>query len=163
MRRVYVGAGSNLEPKAHLQLAADALDEQFDALQCSPVVESPARGGGANYWNAVFAFDSSLAPLALRQHLRDIEAAAGRRRGQSDCSLDLDLLMVGQITCETSGLTLPRPDILRDAFVLYPLSLLSPELAHPIVGKSMRALWEQRVACSLEEVVRQKWTPVISS
>ncbi len=37
---------------------------------------------------------------------------------------------------------LPRPEILQHAFVLRPLAELSPELLHPVAGRSLQTLWE---------------------
>jgi len=42
-----------------------------------------------------------------------------------------------------NGLVLPRAEILKNAFVLWPLSLLAPELVHPGVGKRMAQLWQE--------------------
>lgn len=161
MRRVFVGAGSNARPQQHLQLAADALAAQFSGLVCSPVVQSPARGGGAPYWNAVFAFDALQAPQALRHQLRGIEAEAGRVRSGRCCTLDLDLLLVGDVVVETVELTLPRPDILRDAFVLYPLALLAPALRHPTVGETLQALWAEQTAQGVAAPQAVAWSPLI--
>jgi len=38
---------------------------------------------------------------------------------------------------------LPRAEILKNAFVLWPLSLLAPELVHPEAGKRMAQLWQE--------------------
>ena len=161
MRRVFVGAGSNVRPQQHLQVAADALAAQCFGLVCSPVVQSPARGGGAPYWNAVFAFDAPQSPPALRQRLRAIEADAGRARGGRCCTLDLDLLLVGDVVLETADLTLPRPDILRDAFVLYPLARLAPELRHPTEGETLEALWARQMAQGAATPQAVDWSPAI--
>lgn len=162
MPRVFVGAGSNANPRLHLQQAVEALAGQFDNLACSPVVQSRARGGGAPYWNAVLAFDAGQSPTALRDALRAIEADAGRERGSGGCTLDLDLLLVGDVIHDADGLQLPRPDILRDTFVLYPLSLLAPKLLHPQRDEAMQALWVQAAAQGAVTPLDVGWAPSLS-
>lgn len=159
MPRIYVGAGSNAKPQQHLQLAADVLAAQFAGLVCSPVVQSPARGGGPPYWNAVFAFVAAQNPADLRRSLRAIETDAGRIRGGPSCTLDLDLLLVGDAVLDTAELTLPRPDILRDAFVLYPLSVLVPDLLHPQRGETMQALWTRKAEQGAAAPRVLDWSP----
>ena len=41
-----------------------------------------------------------------------------------------------------SGVTLPREEILENAFVLCPLAELAPEVLHPVGQRSYRALWQ---------------------
>ncbi|MBC7212299.1 MAG: 2-amino-4-hydroxy-6-hydroxymethyldihydropteridine pyrophosphokinase, partial [Pseudomonas sp.] len=45
---------------------------------------------------------------------------------------------------------LPRAEILKNAFVLWPLSLLAPQRVHPGVGKPMAQLWEE---ASIDQVL----------
>ena len=109
----------------------------------------------------MFAFDAEQQPADLRRSLRVIEADAGRVRGGSSCTLDLDLLLVGNVTLDTAKLTLPRPDILRDAFVLYPLSVLAPSLLHPQCGETMRALWARKAGQEIAAPQPVDWLPRI--
>jgi 2-amino-4-hydroxy-6-hydroxymethyldihydropteridine diphosphokinase len=57
--------------------------------------------------------------------------------------MDLDLLLFGEIVGEFEGAILPRPDLLRRAFMLGPLADLAPSLQHPTEEQTIGALWEQ--------------------
>ena len=41
--------------------------------------------------------------------------------------LDIDVLLYGELVGNFDGLVLPRAEILKNAFVLWPLSLMAPE------------------------------------
>jgi 2-amino-4-hydroxy-6-hydroxymethyldihydropteridine diphosphokinase len=76
--------------------------------------------------------------------LKFIEADNGRyapdRRG---LPLDIDVLLYGDLVGNFDGLVLPRAEILKNAFVLWPLSLIAPDRVHPGVGKNFAALWAE--------------------
>jgi 2-amino-4-hydroxy-6-hydroxymethyldihydropteridine diphosphokinase len=55
--------------------------------------------------------------------------------------MDLDILLFGDAVLGEPGLELPRPDLVRRAYMLGPLAELAPELRHPTLGATMRELW----------------------
>jgi 2-amino-4-hydroxy-6-hydroxymethyldihydropteridine diphosphokinase len=55
--------------------------------------------------------------------------------------MDLDILLFGDVVQDTPGLVLPRPDLLKWAFMLGPLAELVPELVHPVMRQTLSALW----------------------
>jgi len=87
---------------------------------------------------------TALPLIELDRRLKFIEADNGRyapdRKG---LPLDIDVLMYDDLHGTFDGLVLPRAEILKNAFVLWPLSLLAPELVHPGVGKTMAQLWQE--------------------
>ncbi|HEY1772838.1 MAG TPA: 2-amino-4-hydroxy-6-hydroxymethyldihydropteridine diphosphokinase [Gammaproteobacteria bacterium] len=139
MTAAYVGLGSNLaDPVAQVRRALDELaripDAQLTAR--SPLYKSPPLGpqDQPDYINAVAALDTSLAPLELLAALRGIERRHGRvRDGRrwGPRSLDLDMLLYGDLVMDTPELTLPHPGLPERAFVLYPLFDVAPQLAVP--------------------------------
>lgn len=134
MSRVYLGLGSNAAREHHLQRGLDALQELGGNLQISPVFESDAVGMlGKRFYNLAVAMDSNLSLADLNAALKAIEAACGRREGKvPGCiTLDIDILAFGDLTGVHAGLQLPRGEILRNAFVLWPLALLAPEVRLP--------------------------------
>ncbi|MOA33164.1 2-amino-4-hydroxy-6-hydroxymethyldihydropteridine pyrophosphokinase [compost metagenome] len=82
--------------------------------------------------------------MELDRRLKFIEADNGRyapdRRG---LPLDIDVLLFGDLVGNFDGLILPRAEILKNAFVLWPLSLIAPDRVHPGVGKSFARLWAE--------------------
>jgi 2-amino-4-hydroxy-6-hydroxymethyldihydropteridine diphosphokinase len=95
--------------------------------------------------------------------LRGIETACGRPREAprwAPRTMDLDVLLYGDLVCRRPGLTLPRPDLLVRAYMLGPLADLAPELIHPTARVSIGELWRrfdqrahplERVAGSAED------------
>ncbi len=143
MTPVLLGLGSNHEREKHLSAGLEALDQLLSAMRCSPVFESEAVGyRGANFYNLVVTGLCDLPLAELDRRLKAIEADNGRyapdRKG---LPLDIDVLSYGEQVGEVDGLLLPRPEILRNAFVLWPLALLVPERLHPGEGRSFAALW----------------------
>lgn len=159
--RVYVGLGSNIEPRENLRLGVAELERRFGPLELSPVYRNPAVGfDGPDFWNLAAAFESAETPASLVAQFQAIHDLAGRNRqagGLVSRTLDIDLLMVGDVVQDDPPL--PRADILDYAFVLKPLSDLAPALEHPLTGRTMREHWQavddgrelERVAVELRE------------
>ena len=141
--RVFVSAGSNIDPRANLEAACKALGEDYGELELSPLYQSPAEGfSGPDFLNLVAGFRTEEPPGLVRRRLAELEAQAGRDRSAgkfSSRTLDLDLLLHGNRV--DPALKLPHPDIERYAFVLKPLADLAPDLLHPVHGTPIRKLW----------------------
>ena len=144
--RAYVGLGSNLgDRSAHLLLGLSALSRlpQTHLLRLSPVYETePVGPPQPPYLNLVAELETGLAPRALLLEMLRIERALGRERRErwGPRTLDLDLLLYGDLVLEEEGLTVPHPRLHERAFVLVPLLDLLPEGRHPLLGQSFREL-----------------------
>ena len=147
MPAVYVAAGSNVDAERHLGAAVDALAAAFPGVRFSPWYRNRAVGfAGEDFINLVAGFDTALPVHAVLERLHAIEAACGRERHAprwAPRSMDLDILLYGDTVCEEPGLTLPRPDLLRRAYMLGPLADLAPDVVHPTAGRTIAALWER--------------------
>lgn len=145
MTGVYVAAGSNVAPERNLKLAVTALAREYPGSRFSPWYRNRAAGfEGDDFINLVVGFDTTLGPAALLERLHVIEAQCGRERDSprwAPRSMDLDLLLYGELVCVGPPLTLPRPDLLKRAYMLGPLADLAPDLKHPTVGKTIGELW----------------------
>lgn len=142
---VLLGLGSNQNRAFHIDAALTALAERFGVLQVSRVFESEAVGCRAdNYFNLAVALETDLALEELFVWLKRLEDRFGRDRQQrrSDQNLDIDILLYGDQVGDFGGIELPRPDILRNAFVLWPLAELIPQQRHPVVARSYAELWQ---------------------
>ncbi len=146
MSKVYLGLGSNLHAHKHLHNALTALARRFGSLEISPVYESRAVGFvGNNFLNLVVAIETDLEPQALVPFLKDIERNNGRDSNSpkfSDRTLDIDILVYDQWVGEAEGLSLPRAEILKHAFVLKPFADLAPDYIHPLSGRSLSEHWQ---------------------
>lgn len=88
----------------------------------------PGPGAGGRYLNQAVKISAPLSPMGLLVQAKRLEAAAGRRPGRrwGPRPLDVDLLECGRLRLKTRWLVLPHPRIKSRAFVLAPLSELSP-------------------------------------
>jgi 2-amino-4-hydroxy-6-hydroxymethyldihydropteridine diphosphokinase len=91
-----------------------------------------------DYVNGVVRMSGRVEPEALLGVLHEIEAEAGRVRGEPNAArvLDLDLLAVDGMVRAGPGLILPHPRLAERAFVLCPLCDVAPEWRHPVLGRS---------------------------
>ncbi|MGH8260930.1 MAG: 2-amino-4-hydroxy-6-hydroxymethyldihydropteridine diphosphokinase [Steroidobacteraceae bacterium] len=147
MPHVYVAAGSNVDPEPHLALAVTELDRAFGPLEVSPWYRNAAVGfEGADFINFVVGFETAEPLPRVIEQLRAIEARCGRPRDApkwAPRAMDLDILLYGDRVCEEPTATLPRPDLLKRAYMLGPLADLAPELVHPTAGETIGALWRR--------------------
>jgi 2-amino-4-hydroxy-6-hydroxymethyldihydropteridine diphosphokinase len=145
MTRVFVAAGSNVDPIANLRLARDELERTFGAVTLSTAWQNRAVGfEGPDFVNFVAAFDTDRPVEAVIVELQRIEGLCGRPRDApkwAPRSMDLDILLYGDLICDRPGLTLPRPDLLRRPYMLGPMAEIAPGLRHPTAGETMAALW----------------------
>ncbi|MEZ5660627.1 MAG: 2-amino-4-hydroxy-6-hydroxymethyldihydropteridine diphosphokinase [Burkholderiaceae bacterium] len=135
--RAFVGLGANLgEPGRALRQALVALAglPRTRVRACSRHYRSaPIEASGPDFINAVAMLETGLSPRALLASLHEIEAAAGRERGQRNAprTLDLDLLLYAARELHDTDIQLPHPRLAERAFVLRPLFELAPELTLP--------------------------------
>jgi 2-amino-4-hydroxy-6-hydroxymethyldihydropteridine diphosphokinase len=144
---VYVAAGSNVAPERNLARAVAALAREFTGARFSPWYRNRAVGfDGADFINLVAAFDTRLPVREVLATLHAIEAECGRPRGAprwAPRSMDLDVLLYGDLVCDEPGLKLPRPDLLKRAYMLGPLAQIAPEVMHPTAHLSIGELWQR--------------------
>lgn len=144
---VYIAAGSNVEPERNLAKAAAELARQFPDVRFSSWYRNAAVGfAGADFINGVAGFSTSLAVGELIERLHAIEALCDRPREAprwAPRTMDLDILLYDDLRCEQPGLTLPRPDLLKRAYMLGPLAELAPEVVHPDTGLTIAEHWRR--------------------
>ncbi len=146
MPRVYVGIGSNIERERSIRGGVRDLALQFDDLVLSQVYDCPAVGfKGQSFLNLVAGFSTDLGLEDLNLELKEIESRNGRVRGSkkfSDRTLDIDVLLYGDLIKHEGRIDVPRYEIRRYAFVLRPLSEMIPDAVHPELKVSYRDMWQ---------------------
>jgi 2-amino-4-hydroxy-6-hydroxymethyldihydropteridine diphosphokinase len=144
---VYVAAGSNVAPERNLERALAQLEREFPGVRFSPWYRNRAVGfAGEDFINLVAGFDTTLPVHAVLARLHAIEERCGRVREASRWAprtLDLDVLLYGDLVCDEPGLRLPRPDLLKRAYMLGPLAALAPEVLHPTARATIGELWQR--------------------
>ena len=147
--------GSNLEdPIQHVRQALDELAKLPTSrlLVYSSLYRTAPIGrlDQPDFINAVALIETALTAQALLNALIAIEQQHGRIRESLNAprTLDLDILMVDDIQCKDSNLTLPHPRMHQRAFVLQPLMEISPHCPIPgqgTVDELLSACSEQRL------------------
>lgn len=145
MTRVLVAAGSNVEPRANLRRALGLLAVHYPRLRCSTAYRNRAVGfEGDDFVNLAIDFDTADDVRSVLERLHEAEAACGRPRAApkwAPRSMDLDILLFGDQVCDEPGLVLPRPDLVRRAYMLGPAAELAPDVVHPTLGVTLADLW----------------------
>jgi 2-amino-4-hydroxy-6-hydroxymethyldihydropteridine diphosphokinase len=145
MATIYISLGSNIDRERNTRAGIEALQRAFGELNLSSVYESEAVGfEGDAFYNMVIACEVDTPVHETNQILRDIEDAHGRDRSGpkfSSRTLDLDLLLYDDLVLDEKGLRLPRGEIVKNAFVLWPLAEIAPDLRHPQSGATYAELW----------------------
>jgi len=144
--KAILALGSNLgERNDTLSTAvADLVDPpEVRLLGVSPVVQTKAVGGPEgqpDFLNMVMAVETTLTPLELLRHCHDVEQKHHRVREVrwGPRTLDVDIIVFGDLVSEDPILTVPHPRAAERAFVLYPWSLLEPHAQ--LEGRSVAEL-----------------------
>jgi 2-amino-4-hydroxy-6-hydroxymethyldihydropteridine diphosphokinase len=145
----YVGLGANIGPReVTLLRAVDLLAEadDVDVLAVSQLRETDPVGmvDQPGFLNGAARIDTSLPPRALLELLLRIEQSLGRVREErwGPRTVDLDLLVYGDVIVDEPGLRVPHPRLHERRFALEPLAELDPELVVPGLGSVSAALAE---------------------
>lgn len=149
---VYIGLGSNLDsPVAQIAKALESLAE-LPATRCitwsrfyrsTPMQMPVAPILQADYINAVAALATHLNAHTLLLSLQGIERRQGRTHGPvrwGARTIDLDLLLYGDMVLTGEPLTVPHPGMHQRDFVLYPLYEIAGDVVIPGQGKLLNLL-----------------------
>jgi 2-amino-4-hydroxy-6-hydroxymethyldihydropteridine diphosphokinase len=147
MTKIYLSLGSNIQRYQHITAGLDALSVLLSNMQISTVYESKSVGfDGSDFLNLVVAGYTDLKIGELSERLKKIEDDNGRKRNGpkfSPRTLDIDILLYGDYIGTEAGVSLPRDEILQNAFVLLPLAELATDELHPQLKKSFSQLWDE--------------------
>ncbi|MCP3673091.1 MAG: 2-amino-4-hydroxy-6-hydroxymethyldihydropteridine diphosphokinase [Gammaproteobacteria bacterium] len=143
--QVFLGIGSNIDKENAIPEALVILENQFGKLVISPTFESESVGfNGDNFYNLVVSFYTAFSLQEVVSRYKAIEDQLGRDRSGpkfSARSLDIDPLLYGDLICD-EPVELPRGEVLENAYVLWPLSILAPDHKHPLTGRSFSDHWQ---------------------
>jgi len=142
IHRATLGLGSNLGDRlSNLQSALDALGDtpQVWVVAVSPVYETAPLGGKAqpDYLNAVVTLSTGLPPDLLLERAFAIEDALGRERAErwGSRTVDIDVIVYGDLTRDDPELTVPHPGAHERATVLAPWHDIEPDALVPGRGR----------------------------
>ena len=147
MATVFLSLGSNIDKKRNIRAGIDALEQRFGKVICSTTYESEAVGfDGDNFYNLVAQIETDEPVESVVSTLKQIEDEHGRTRSGprfSSRTLDIDILLYDELIRDDDVVSIPRDEILKNAFVLRPLAELVGESRHPQTGESYRELWQR--------------------
>jgi 2-amino-4-hydroxy-6-hydroxymethyldihydropteridine diphosphokinase len=153
MQTAYIALGANLASQAGSPAATLAavlkrlsnlgrITAQSSLYRTAPVgfADQP------RFVNAVVALETELGPRALLNQLLVIEKEYGRDRStgipNGPRTLDLDILLIGDLVINLPELELPHPRMTERAFVLVPLHEIAPHLPIAGTGKTVSEFFE---------------------
>jgi 2-amino-4-hydroxy-6-hydroxymethyldihydropteridine diphosphokinase len=156
-----IGVGSNVgERGTHLEyafggiaaLARTRLVARSSIMESEPLTISGAGGqtgaeAGGLYLNAAALIETELPARELLDGLLEIERQRGRvrvpGRRWGARTLDLDILLYGDLVVSEAGLVIPHPHLHERLFVLRPLAEVAP------------AMWVPTMSATVEELLRR--------
>jgi 2-amino-4-hydroxy-6-hydroxymethyldihydropteridine diphosphokinase len=144
--RVAIALGANLgDRRDYLQRAIAALRRQLDDVAVSSFHDTAPVGvplPHPNYLNAALTGLTRLAPRDLLASLLETERTLGRERPHVNAprTIDLDLILYGDVQLDEPSLTIPHPRFRDRRFVLAPLAEIAPLWVDPRTGLTVEAL-----------------------
>jgi len=146
--KAFLCLGSNINPKRHIRFAIQRLQQDFDSVVTSNVYKSRAVGfEGDDFLNMAIMFKTDFSLGELLRYTDALEKEAGRirvARGNYDSrTLDVDVVMFGDLTGEHKGRQWPSEDIHENAHVLLPMSEIAGDRDHPALGVNFARLWKE--------------------
>jgi 2-amino-4-hydroxy-6-hydroxymethyldihydropteridine diphosphokinase len=151
MQTAYIGMGANLPspagtPETTLAAAASRLASLGRIAGRSSLYSTQPVGFAdqPRFINAVVALETDLSPHLLLDRLLAIEIEFGRDRStgvlNGPRTLDLDILLMGDLCIHDSGLEIPHPRLAERKFVLIPLNEVAPPAIDPRTRKTVAEL-----------------------
>ena len=141
----YLSLGSNIgDREAHLREAIRRLETtgKVSALSSFYETEPVDFTQQALFLNCAVCLETSLAAGDLMSRLLEIERELGRERvlKKGPRTIDIDILLFGDLVVNSAELTVPHPAMAERRFVLEPLAEIAPGVAHPVLKKTVREL-----------------------
>ena len=141
----YLGLGSNMGNRQYnLDKALELLSHRLRVEKISSVYDTEPIGNinQPRFLNLVCQAYTRLVPMELLVLAKGIESKLGRTFGKSNTPrpIDIDILFYDNQVIEIPELVIPHPKLVERAFVLVPLAEITPDLVHPVTGKTIKEL-----------------------
>ena len=151
MSRAYIALGSNISPRRFFIDSATKIigrEKGISLRKSSSVYDTCPVGSSLKnrFLNSVVEVETSLSPSELFSKLLSIEKSLGRRRTSKNKprTIDLDLLLYGDLIFRKNGIIIPHPRMHKRDFVLFGINEISPTAIHPVLKKSISGIYKKR-------------------
>ena len=150
MANAYLGLGTNLGNRRKLLFATiKHLSEKAGTISAVSDFYETAPWGYLSphpYLNAAVQLDTLLSPHELLTVTQQIESELGRTTKSKDCqyadrTIDIDMLLYDERILQAPDLVLPHPLLHQRLFVLQPLAEIASYILHPVLNKTIAALY----------------------
>jgi len=135
--KVLLGLGSNIKPEKYIPEAVQALRESLKVIAVSDFYQTPPVGceGQADFVNGCVLVETNIPPRILKYDvLRMIETNLGRTRMSDNKfgsrTIDIDILLYGEIVMKERGIEIPDPDLLKRNFLLITAQQIAGEMLY---------------------------------
>lgn len=146
MAKVYLNIGSNIEREDNIQRCMQTLRAAYPDIVFSQIYETEAVGfDGDAFYNLAASLQTSQSFEQISSYLKVLEDDHARKRDGvkfSSRTLDVDILLYDDLILQPEY-DIPRKEILRYPFVLFPLEEISPEAIHPELKLSIAEIAAQ--------------------
>ena len=144
---VFLGIGSNLNKKENIHSCITFFKSSFKHCSISPIYQSPSFGfEGHDFYNLVIKIKTHFKLPSLKKWLMWVEDVHNRDRSQprySNRTLDIDILLFNNDIYQDENITIPRPEILTQGYILKPLIDISTQIKHPQTQNTFEHHWHK--------------------
>jgi 2-amino-4-hydroxy-6-hydroxymethyldihydropteridine diphosphokinase len=143
---VAIALGSNVgDRRAHMDFAVSSLRALLISLRVSryyDTVPVGVSGPQGLFLNAAAVGETTMPARTLIETLFGIEQERGRERPYANAprTLDLDLILYGDLVLDETGLIVPHPRFRERRFVLEPLAEIAPAFVDPVTRRTVADL-----------------------
>ena len=155
----YLLLGSNLGDRtALLQVARTQLATTVGKIIATSALYETAAWGREDqpaFLNQALAIRTNLSTDQLLVQCQAVERHAGRQRHErwGSRTLDVDILLFGDVVIDEPSLTVPHKRLAERRFALVPLTEIAGPLVHPQLGATISEL----LACCPDPLPVQPW------